>query len=124
MIFTIRLLSSIPGVQHFADALVLDPVFAANVLTKLPDDPPLPDLITRITALGPDHAGPSGPTTIEVLNIGTAATSRSTLLALFLSGSSTPPPGATPVHTMVIPALRPGGSTSFTFSLGFGPYLI
>jgi uncharacterized repeat protein (TIGR02543 family) len=114
----------IPGVQHFADALVLDPVFAANVLTRLPDDPPLPDLISRITALGPDRAGPSGPTTIEVLNIGTAATSRSTLLALFLTGSSTPPPGATAVHTMVIPALRPGGSTSFTFSLGFGPYLI
>jgi subtilase family serine protease len=29
-----------------------------------------------------------------------------------------------PVRTMVIPALRPGGSTSFTFNLGSGPYLI
>jgi hypothetical protein len=114
----------IPGVQHFADALVLDPVFAATVRTQLPDDPLLPDLIARITALGPDHAGPSRPTTIEVLNIGTAATSRSTLLALFLSGTSTPPPRVMPVRTMVIPALRPGGSTSFTLNLGSGPYLI
>jgi hypothetical protein len=110
----------IPGVQHFADALVLDPAFAATVRAELPNDPPLPDLIARITALGPDRAGKFSPTRIEVLNIGTADTSRSTLLSLFFSTSSTPPPGAIPVDTAVIPPLRPGGSTSFTFNLNHG----
>jgi len=106
-----------PGVKHFADAIVLDPAFAATVFNQLPDDPPLPDLIARITDLGPDDAGKFRPTKIEVLNIGTAATKQATQLSVFLSNGSQINPGDAPAYTFQIHPLRPGGVVTFTFNL-------
>ena len=114
----------IPGVTHFADALATDPLFAATVRTGLPDDTLLPDLIARYVNLGPDFPRAS-PTQVEVLNIGTAPTGRSTTLSLFLSNTSTIPPGATPSFSGQVPPLQPGHSVTLTFPLWIGgKYLI
>jgi hypothetical protein len=99
----------VPGVTHFADALVEDPAFAAMVRLQLPDDPALPDLIARITQLGPDFPR-AEPTVIQVRNIGSAHTGRSTALDVFVSDTSQLPPGALPIYTAQVPPLAPEGS--------------
>ncbi|HKA02108.1 MAG TPA: serine hydrolase, partial [Candidatus Solibacter sp.] len=113
----------IPGVTHFADALALDPLFAAIVRTGLADDAPLPDLIARIDTLGPDI--PRGtPTHVQVLNIGTAPTQRPTTLSLYLSNTSTLTPGAAANFSATVPPLRPGQSITHTFQITNGKFLI
>lgn len=105
----------ISGVIHFADALVLDPAFAAMVVDRLPNDSPLPDLIARISDLG--FGSSDGPTRIEVRNIGTAAPRSTSLLQVFQSKSRTLTSSELPVYSAQIPQLEPGGSRTLTVNL-------
>jgi hypothetical protein len=111
------------GVAHFGDALVLDPAFAATVLSRLPQDPPLPDLIARIIDVGQDEPR-GGLTQVKVLNIGTASTGRPTSVSLYLSNTSHLAPGSTPAFTAHIPALAAGSDITFSANLPRGQFLI
>lgn len=112
-----------PGMAHFADALVEDPAFAASVRSQLPEDAPLPDLIPRVTYVESDF--PKGkPTQLKVLNIGTAATTRATTLAVYLAPTSQIPPNAAPSFTFLVPPLAPGREVDFKITRDFGQYII
>jgi hypothetical protein len=95
------------GVRYFLDALLEDPAFANAVRSRLPDDPPLPDLIARYTSLGPDT--PRSPNTLEILKIGTAATNRWVSLELLRSPTPKISEGQ-PVWSGAHPPLAAGAS--------------